>query len=113
MTCRKCRKETGGVEIAPGRVFALCRTCLLELQDELAKETARLRDIERILNDLKVSEEDSGRLMTLLLVKVIERAQKAGLRADKRKQVGRDKRRKTAKKKTPKKATPSGGRGRG
>ena len=68
MTCRKCRKETGGVEIAPGRVFALCRTCLWELQDELGKETAGLCDIDRILNDLKASEEDSGRLITLLLV---------------------------------------------
>ena len=68
MTCRRCCKETEGVEIAPGRVFALCWPCMWRLQDELGKETTGLCDIDRVLNDLKVSEEDSGRLMTLLLV---------------------------------------------
>ena len=68
MTCRKCGKNTAGVEIAPGRVFRLCRTCLSALQDELGKETAELCDLDRVLNGLQVSQADSGPMMNLLLV---------------------------------------------
>ena len=80
MKCLRCKRQTTGITSQGVESHVpLCRCCLSH--------------IYKVTNELQQ------------LMKLVTRAYKAGLRADKR--------RKTAKKKTPKKATPSGRRGRG